>query len=46
MTTYYFKTLRAIDIQNLCKLHCILTGKTAYGYEFMCNPNEDVKVQE
>lgn len=46
MTTYYFKPLRAIDVQNMTKLGCILTGKTDYGYEFMCNPNEDVKTYE
>ncbi len=43
MTTYYFKPLEAIHVQQMCKLGCILIGKTDFGYEFMCNPNEDEK---
>ena len=45
MTTYTIKNPCGADLKVLFR-ECILMGKTEKGYEFIRNPNEDLKVQE
>ena len=46
MTTYTLHTPAVAGALNNFLSTCILIGKGKDGYEFMCNPNEDIKVQE